>query len=464
MMTVLTVRSRIAIAYTLVFGAIFAGFAFIVYGSLREASVTRIDASLLTYAGKIEAEVEEQSAEHLFPADAEFRSLSPGDLPGVHFKLRTLQGSIVIDDSLLAGLPYSAADGSPGPAGGRTRTLPLAGENFRVYTGPVEVNDTTAFVVTIAAPMTEAEASLARMRILFLFLVPAVLVLASIAAWFIARAAFSPVSSMITTARRITADNLGARLDLPGADDEIRLLGETLNGMMDRIENAFSAQRQFVADASHEIRTPLTIIRSELELLRKRVRGARKTKEVDAIIAEVDRLSKMAENLLLLSRLDAAPSSLGTRPLRIDEVIVECVRDMTPLFRSKGVVLRLHIGEAMEIRGDREGMKRTVLNILENSLKYTKRGGRVNIALANEPGASLPVTVTVQDTGCGIAPRDIPRIFGRFFRGDETRGEGGGSGLGLAIVDHIVKLHRGIIAVESEPGKGTTFALRFPAL
>jgi two-component system phosphate regulon sensor histidine kinase PhoR len=118
----------------------------------------------------------------------------------------------------------------------------------------------------------------------------------------------------------------------------------------------------------------------------------------------------------------------------------------------------------METRGDREGMKRIVLNILENSLKFTKRGGHVSVSLGNDPASELPVLVTVRDTGCGIAPRDLPHIFGRFFRAGETRGEGEGSGLGLAIVDHIVKLHRGMIAVESEPGRGTTIALRFPAL
>jgi signal transduction histidine kinase len=460
---VLTVRTKVALAYTLVFGVIFAGFSFLVYRNSREASLARLDASIVTYAGKLEAEVEEQSAERLFPAPAEFRSLSPGDLAGQHFVLRSLDGRVVIDDSLLAAARSSAGPVTTGPEG-RLETLFLRGESYRVYTGPVEVDDTTAFLLTVAAPMTAVESGLERLRILFLFSVPAVLILAAIAAYLITRAAFSPVSSMISTARRISADNLGARLMLPRTSDEVRLLGETLNGMMDRIENAFRAQRQFIADAAHEIRTPLTILRSDLELLRKRAKSGPRTREIGAILAEVDRLARMAENLLLLSRLDAAPASLENEPVRIDEVIVQCVRDMNPLFRNKGVVLRLHIGEAMEIRGDMEGMKRIVLNLLENSLKFTKRGGRVSVSLGNEPGAEMPVVVTVQDTGCGIAPRDLPRIFGRFFRAGETRGDGGGSGLGLAIVEHLVKLHKGIISVESDSGKGTTFALRFPVL
>jgi signal transduction histidine kinase len=460
---VLTVRTRVAIAYTLVFGVVFTAFAYLVYRNSREASMAKLDASILMYAGKIASEVEEQRNEHLFPVSGEFRSLSPGDLTGQRFLVRSLDGRVVIDDSVLAGVPYASARSVQG-ADETFGICGLGGENFRVYTGPVEVNDSAAYTLSVAASMAPVEADLEKLRLLFWLAIPAVLVVASIGAYVITRAAFLPVSSMIATARRISSDNLGSRLRLPDSRDEVRLLGETLNGMMDRIENAFSAQRQFIADAAHEIRTPLTIIRSDLELLRKRAKSSSKTREIGAIMAEVDRLARMAENLLLLSRLDAAPTSLENEPVRIDEVIVQCVRDMNPLFRKKGVVLGLHIGEAMEIRGDMEGMKRIVLNLLENSLKFTKRGGRVSVSLGNEPGAEMPVVVTVQDTGCGIAPRDLPRIFGRFFRAGETRGAGGGSGLGLAIVEHLVKLHRGIISVESEPGKGTTFALRFPVL
>ena len=463
MIPVLTVRTKVAVAYTLVFGVVFAAFACLVYRNSRDAWMAKLDASILAYAGKIASEVEEQQNERLFPVPDEFRSLSPGDLTGGRFLVRSLEGRIIVGDSALAGVPAPSGR----PAAGEEGTFGMCGigpENLRVYTGPVEVNDTVAFTLAVAAPVAAVEADLERLRILFSLAIPAVLIVASIAAYVITRAAFIPVSSMIATARKVSADNLGARLRLPRTRDEIRLLGETLNGMMDRIESAFRAQRQFVGDASHEIRTPLTIIRSDLELLRKRARSGAKAREIGAIMAEVDRLSKMAENLLLLSRLDSAPASLENGPLRIDEVIVECIRDMNPLFRNKGVALRLHIGEAMEIRGDRDGMKRMVFNILENSLKFTKRGGRVNVALARTPGEEMPVLVTVQDTGRGIAPGDLPRIFGRFYRAGEARGAGEGSGLGLAIVDNIVRLHGGVIAVESVPGKGTTITLRFPAL
>jgi signal transduction histidine kinase len=366
----------------------------------------------------------------------------------------------MLDDSVLAGaVPLSAR--SVRGTEGTFVIREIGGEKFRLYTGTVEVNDSAAFTLTVAALMAPVQDDLERLRLLFWLTVPAMLVIASIAAYLITRAAFLPVSSMIATARGISQDNLSSRLTLPDTRDEVRLLGETLNSMMDRIERAFDAQRQFIADASHELRTPLTIIRSDLELLQKKGRGSTKGREIAGIVAEVDRLSKMAGDLLLLSRLDAAPDSLRFEPVRIDEVIVECVQNIHPLFRAAGISLRVHIAEAVEMTGDRDGIKRILLCLLENSLKFTKRRGNVSVSLEKEPESELQVRVTVRDTGCGIAPGDLSRIFGRFFRAGDARPEGGGSGLGLAIVHRLVSLHKGSIAVESEPGRGTTVVLRF---
>jgi signal transduction histidine kinase len=366
----------------------------------------------------------------------------------------------MLDDSVLAGaVPLSAR--SVRGTEGTFVIREIGGEKFRLYTGTVEVNDSAAFTLTVAALMAPVEDDLERLRLLFWLTVPAMLVIASIAAYLITRAAFLPVSSMIATARGISPDNLSSRLTLPDTRDEVRLLGETLNSMMDRIERAFEAQRQFIADASHELRTPLTIIRSDLELLQKKGGGSTRGREIAGIVAEVDRLSKMAGDLLLLSRLDAAPDSLRFERVRIDEVIVECVQNIHPLFRAAGISLRVHIAEAVEMTGDRDGIKRILLCLLENSLKFTKRRGKVSVSLEKEPESGLQVRVTVRDTGCGIAPGDLPRIFGRFFRAGDARREGGGSGLGLAIVDRLVNLHKGSIAVESEPGRGTTVVLRF---
>ena len=453
-------RTKVTLAYTLVFGVMLSGFALLVYRNTRDASIAKLDASIETYAGKIEAEVQEQTGERILPAPEEFHALSAGDIENPRFLLRALDGRTVLDDSVVA--PVAPDVRQTLRRGRIVETMQIGGRLWRLYSGPVEVNDTVAYVVTVSASMTAVDSALGAMRLLFLIAIPAVLLLAAIAAWLITRAAFAPVTSMIATAGQISARNLGDRLALPRAHDEIRLLGETLNSMMGRIEKSFDAQRQFVADASHELRTPLTIMRSELEFMTTKGRRKGEAAELRAIAGEVDRLARMAENLLLLSRLDASPGALKLAPVRIDEVVVECVRVMSPLYRDRGISLDVRIDEATEISGDREGMERVLLNLLENSLKFTKRGGRVRVALGRDEEGDLPVHVNVEDTGCGIPPGDLPHIFRRFFRGESSRGEEGGSGLGLAIVDNLVRIHGGIIAVESERGKGTIMSIRLP--
>ncbi|HUI65221.1 MAG TPA: HAMP domain-containing sensor histidine kinase [Bacteroidota bacterium] len=454
----LSIRTKVTVAYTLVFGLMLCGFAFLVYRTIREAQRAELDAYLRTFAERLGAEVEEQYSEGAFPVISEFNAIGGEGLSRPHYLLRDLAGRTVIEDTLL----------EPMVGGAPIDTLPVYREiqrgeaDWRVLSNPVEVNDRITFAVTVSSSLDGVEAQLAMLRLLFLAVIPAGLVLAALAASLIARAAFAPVTSMIATANDISAENLQARLELPVARDEIRLLGETLNSMMTRIQRAFEAQRQFIADASHEIRTPLTVIRSNLEFLHRKLRRAEPQAALRDTVAELDRLSRMAENLLVLSRLENPDAVRERTAVRLDELIVECVHAMDPLFKSKGVRLDVHIGEAVEMPADREAIKCAMVNLLDNGLKFTRRRGRVSARLERDTSGELPVHVSVQDTGCGIAPADLPHIFTRFFRSSATRGETAGSGLGLAIVDEIVRMHRGMVAVESTPGHGTIISLHFP--
>ena len=454
----LSIRTKVTVAYTIVFGLMISAFAFLVYRTMREAQRAELDANLRTFAERLGAEVEEQYSEGAFPVISEFNAIGGDGLSRPHYLLRDLSGRPVIDDTLLE----HVAGQSPIDTLPEYRDIALAATDWRVLSNPVEVNDRVMFVVIVSSSLEDVEAQLGMLRLLFLAVIPAGLVLAALAASLIARAAFAPVTSMIATANEISAENLQARLDLPVARDEIRMLGETLNSMMNRIQRAFEAQKQFVADASHEIRTPLTVLRSNLEYLQRKFRRAEPKAALRDAVAEVDRLSHMAENLLVLSRLESPSAGRDRTAVRLDEVMVECVHAMDPLFKSKGVRLDLHIGEAVEIPADREAIKCALVNLLENGLKFTRRRGRVSAHLEREASGELPILVTVQDTGCGIAPADLPHIFTRFFRSSATRGETAGSGLGLAIVDEIVRMHRGMVAVESTPGQGTTISLHFP--
>jgi heavy metal sensor kinase len=457
----LTIKAKVIFAYTLVFGLMFFGFALLIYQSTLDAETSKLDAFLSSHADKIQTEIEEQWSEHQFPTNSEFDKIATEGLVHPRVQIRSTDGKVLVSDTLLANFAGGTGTGG-GTRQGSYYTARFGGEKYRVLVIPAEVEGTDRFVVEVAATQAGVDASLERLRWLFIISIPCALILASLAAYLITRAGFSPLARMMTTARNISSDNLGSRLAVPTTHDEIRLLGDTLNGMIERIQKAFESQKQFIADASHEIRTPLTIICSELESIQQLATNKKTKESLRVSLLEVDRLSKMTENMLMLSRLDALPLSLERQTVRLDEIIVECVQSMDALYRRKRVPLHVRIDEAVEIVADREGMKRVFLNLLDNGLRYTRPGGSVSVSLSLTGNSALPVCVNVEDTGSGIAPEDIPHIFERFYRATSSRAGGSGSGLGLAIVDRLVKLHGGTVTVQSTLKKGSKFCVYLP--
>ena len=260
----MTITAKIILAYTVVFGLTLAGFAFTIYQSSKKAELGKLDAQMLSHVFKLQAEIEEEKSQGVFPAAAELLAIRTEGLHHPRFRLLDRNGRLVFGDTTLAVLdvaPWSEAEMSDRNWG----FVKLKGHRQRSVWMPVEVNDKIEFSAQLVVSLSEMEDDLDRLRLLFSILGPAALLLTAFAAFFITRAAFKPISSMVETAHSITAAKLDSRVTVPRAKDEIRELAETLNEMMGRIDAAFRTQRQFVADASHEIRTPLTIIRSELE-------------------------------------------------------------------------------------------------------------------------------------------------------------------------------------------------------
>jgi signal transduction histidine kinase len=325
---------------------------------------------------------------------------------------------------------------------------------------PVDVHDTVVYDVQLVTPMTEMEENLGRLQVLFFIVAPAALLLTALAAFFITRIAFKPITSMVHTTRSITAAKLDSRLSVPQAKDEIRELAETLNEMMERIDAAFRTQRQFVADASHEIRTPLTIIRSELEFAECNAGKPEAEKSLHIALEELERLSRLTDGLLLLTRIDSPGFSLKTRSVRLDELLIECVQNLQNAAVQRNVTLELHIDEAVEVPADRDRLKSVVLNLLDNALYYSPEGGIIHLSLTIPSNDA--VQIIVEDSGPGIAPNDLPHIFKRFYRADTERACENGSGLGLAIAEQVIRLHNGQITVESTLGVGSKFIVELP--
>jgi signal transduction histidine kinase len=278
-------------------------------------------------------------------------------------------------------------------------------------------------------------------------------------AW-LAERALSPVGEIARTAQQIVrAEDLAQRVPAGPADDELGQLAATINEMLERLEGLFTAQRRFVADVSHELRTPLTAMRGNLELLRRGVARdpAALDESLGAMEREVNRLVRLAGDLLLLAQAEAG-LSLRREPVALDELVLEVVRELRPL--ADGVALTPEIAEQIEAMGDRDRLKQALLNVVVNALQHTPPGGSVRIALDR---TSEQARLRVSDTGAGIAPEDLRRVFDRFYRVDKARSRGtGGAGLGLAIVKWIVEAHGGGVEVASVPGQGSTFILRLP--
>jgi signal transduction histidine kinase len=310
--------------------------------------------------------------------------------------------------------------------------------------------------------MTEVEANLHYLRLLFMIIIPLALLITAVAASLITRLAFRPMSGMVETARQISASNLHTRLVLPDAHDEVRALGDALNKMIERIDSAFKSQKQFIADASHEIRTPLSVISTELEFAERKVIDPTIQESIQASLAEIDRLARMAEGMLLLARLDFSQDVLRMKPTRLDELLVECVQLMRALAAKNHIEINLSVEEAVEMTADTEKLKSAILNLLDNSIKYSKPNSSVDARLKLNHSLPKRVLVILEDRGSGIAASDIPKIFKRFYRGENARAEISGSGLGLAIAEKIIALHGGSISVQSEEGNGSVFTIELP--
>jgi len=264
-----------------------------------------------------------------------------------------------------------------------------------------------------------------------------------------------PIEAIIEAAEGISeAKDLGKRLPWAGPDDELGQLVDVFNRLMDRLEHLFGAQRRLVADVSHELRTPLTAIRGNLDLIKRY--GVDK-ESLEAIESETDRMARLLDDLLLLARADYGSMQIEMAQVDLDTVVGEVFKEAKILARDRDLQIRLTAIEPIRMIGNNDRLKQLILNLVGNAIKFTPDGGTIALALRREGNMAR---LTVSDTGVGIAPEDLERIFDRFYQADPARSraqERGGAGLGLAIAKWIAEAHGGSIEVQSEVGKGTTF-------
>jgi len=455
-----TIKTKIILAYTLAFGLLVTGFAMMIYEGMWDAEIAKLDARLESHADKIQTELEEVHLQPGFPSRSELDSITTDGLRGAKIRLITPEKSVVFADpgfDLDTQMRWNEGPITVAHKG----SAKWNHRRYRILQWPVEVENRIQYAVQVAAPLHDIDETMDQLRLLFFIAIPGSLLLAGCIAYLITWLAFKPMMNMVRTAEKISATSLDARLDLPASNDEVRQLGTALNDMIERIDRTVKGQRQFIADASHELRTPLTIIRSELESAARSARTPSIKASVSTSLAELDRLSFMVGDLLTLAKLDAARVKLEIAPVRLDELVVECVQAARGIAKKKEVKMKVFIGEAVEVPGDYEKLKSVVINLLDNAIKYSSRKSSVSasLVLGQTPGMA---SIVVSDHGIGIPEAEQTKIFSRFYRGPQPRSETEGSGLGLAIAQRFVELHRGTISVKSREGKGSTFTVDLP--
>ncbi len=303
---------------------------------------------------------------------------------------------------------------------------------------------------------------LEKIREMLLYFGIGLLVVAGFGGWYLAKRVLKPVSDITNTARALTAYQLDKRLPEKGTDDELGLLVHTFNEMIDRIQIGVEKIRQFSSDASHELRTPLTIMRGEIEIaLRKQRSGKAYQGILKSLMEEVQRMEKIVEDLLFITRADSGHVPLENIEVNLKELTEELVRKMQPMAEGKRLDVTLH-SETDEIfyQIDPGKFNQLIGNILDNAIKYTGQGGRVNIGIRQEDDQ---VIIEIKDNGIGIPENEISRVFDRFYRVDKSRsGADKSNGLGLSICKWIVEAYHGDIRIVSKEGKGTTVAISLP--
>lgn len=461
----LSIRTRLTLWYTAILLATLVTISALSYSLLRWSLVQDLDTSLLT-VGQVVRDTGHGGAGAGLGAGPEsaLRDLLGPEFYDKFFQLVDSEGRPGARSAHLRGqaLPLSAKARGNAARGQRTfETVRLpTGERVRLLTLPVSFGGQLVQLVQVGMSFERVERALTRYVETLLVLVPLGLALAAAGGVVVARTALGPVDAMSRTARRISGEDLSRRITLRGTGDELDYLAETLNAMLARLEEAFAQMRRFSADAAHELRTPLTALRGGIEVALRAERSGEEYREVLASgLEDVERLVRLAEDLLLLSRL-SVPTPAPRERVELAPLLDEVVHVAGRLAQTRGVAVRVKERTPAVVLGDAVALRRAVMKLVENGVNYTPRGGRVELTLRAEDGRA---SIAVSDTGVGMDPADLERVFQPFVRLDAARArDTGGAGLGLAIARSVVAAHGGTIAAESVPGAGSTFTIRLP--
>lgn len=461
-----TLRARFALwTAGLLCGALVL-FGLLVYVNMSRNMIAAVDEKLRLAVLHLISEAEVSQGEIIFVEHlTEYvQSADVGD-EGFTVKIFDLEGNVIQVDGRHANLPPPQLDRITDVQSGYVTTLtdPDYGVSLRLYTAPLLEADTIVGISQVAQPLDSVWRTLNLLAATLLIGGPLIMVGAGIGAYFLTARALAPIDAITHTARHLSVNQLSERLNLAETDDEVGRLAATFDSMLARLEDAFRRERQFIADASHELRTPLAAMKTIIDTTLSRQRTAQEYEiAMSDLGTEVEHMRRMAAGLLDLARNDLIEQTAQPEVIDLSVLLKDLIESVRPIAEEKEITIRDEVAnESLNVQGERDGLIRLFLNILDNAIKYTEAG---EITLRTGTSEQDHLLVTISDTGAGIPQESLLHIFDPFYQVDESRSENG-VGLGLSIAQQLAKQNGGTISVESQEAHGTTFSVqlrRFP--
>jgi heavy metal sensor kinase len=457
-----SIRIRLTIWYLTVLALVMIAFAALAYVSILRVLTRETDNNLVEMAENFTAEVQSHQRDEGETLEKKFADeIGEFHFRDYHFVVYDNAGrqlaSSVDNEDLQTALDKIATGGLVTPA---FFDLSAGDDKLRVYRTPLLVRP-GRYQLFIVLSLQDQHAISGGVVSVFLVAVPLALILSGLGGYFLARKSLFPVAQMSSRAANINAANLDDRLPVNNPNDELGSLAIVLNALLDRLESSFEQQRRFMADASHELRTPLAIVRGESEVaLSKDSRTVEEYQESLRIVNDESRcLTEIVEGLFTLARADSGELRANVREVYLDELVADCVRSIRTLADRRNIEIEFS-AEETTIKGDESLLRRLLLNLFDNAVKYNIDGGKIRITLADN-------TVTVSNTGEEIVKDHEKLIFDRFFRVEKNRSHKhetltSGAGLGLSIAKRIAELHNAEIIYRRSNTGENIFEISFP--
>lgn len=450
----MSLRLRLTLLYTSILGGVLLVFGILVYTLITVTLLDSIDSRLSTASQQLIDRLRVTSANQFDPRSV--ASYQPTE--NLLFQVWDMEGNLQLTRPV--GLLNALDENGLGVGQAFYSSKTASGDRIRVLSVPLKTSRGPVGVLQVGLSLALVDVVQRTLIGILVLLTIILMLLVGLSTWFLTRQALAPLATVTEVATRITqADDLSRRIPASKAGgDEVGKLILAFNDTLERLENLFNTQRRFTADVSHELRTPLTVIKGEVGLMR--LTGSVDEESIGNIEREVDRLTRLVGDLLLLSQAESGRLMLDMAEVDLDTVLLEVYQQARTLAGDK-VTVSLSEIDQVHIIGDRDRLKQVLLNLAANAIQYSPAGKSVTLGLQR---ADEQVKLFVQDTGPGISPKDLPHIFDRFFRAERSRkrSSSSGFGLGLSIADWIVKKHNGRIEVSSEEGQGTLFTVWLP--